>query len=344
MSRLRSARVSCIGASGTGRMRGHRTFQRSSCRLALAASLAVACCSLQAAAQDYPNRPVRIVTSPPGGGNDFPARILAKGLSAALNQQVLIDNRPTIVTGEVVAKSPPDGYTLLVSGTPLWIGPLVEKTSYDPIADFAPISVLDRAAVLLVVHPSMPVKSVKDLIALARSRPGALNYSSGANGASNHLGGVLFNHLAQVNIVRIPYKGTAPAMTAVMTGEVQLMFPGVGGAAPHVKSGRLRALAVGSAEPSTFLPDVPTLDASGVSGYSCVTLHALFAPAATPAPILTRLEQETVRFIRSAEARDMMMKGGVEAVSSSPQELSAIMKTEMTTIGKILRDAGIGPP
>jgi tripartite-type tricarboxylate transporter receptor subunit TctC len=305
------------------------------------AALALASAA-HAQAPDYPARSVRIVTSPAGGGNDFPARIIARALSGTLGQQVVVDNRPTVLIGDIVAKAPPDGYTLLVSGSPHWIGPLIEKTNYDPIRDFAPISLLDRAPVVLVVHPSMPVKSVAHLIALAKAKPGELNYSSGASGGSNHLGAVLFNHLAGVNIVRVPYKGSGPAMTAVMSGEVHLMFPGVGAAAPHVKSGRLRALAVGSAEPSAFLPGVPTLAASGLPGYVSEAMHALFAPAGTPGSIVARLNREVVRYLATPEAKEALMKGGVEAASSSPEELLATMKSEMATIGKILAAAGIG--
>jgi len=292
-------------------------------------------------AQEYPSKPIRIITSPAGGGNDFPARIVARGVSGPLGQQVIVDNRPTVLIGDLVAKAPPDGYTLLVSGSPHWIGPLIEKTSYDPIRDFSPISLLDRAPVVLVVHPSMPVKSVKHLIALAKARAGELNYSSGGPGGSNHLGAILFNYLAGVNIVRVPYKGSGPAMTAVMSGEVHLMFPGVGAAAPHVKSGRLRALAVGGAQPSAFLPGVPTIAASGVPGYVSEAKHALFAPAGTPAAIVARLNQEVVRFLQSAEAKKFLFNGGVESVSSSPDELTATMKSEIATIGKILKAAGI---
>ena len=295
-------------------------------------------------AQDYPSKPIRIVTSPAGGGNDFPARFVARGLSGPLGQQVIVDNRPTVLIGEIVAKAPPDGYTLLVSGSPHWIGPLIEKASYDPIADFAPISMLDRAPVVLVVHPSMPVTSVRALVQLAKARPGDLNYSSGGAGGSNHLGAILFNHLARVNIVRVPYKGSGPAMTAVMSGEVHLMFPGVGAVAPHVKSRRLRALAVGSAQPSAFLPGVPTIAASGVPGYESDAKHALFAPAGTPAAIVARLNQEVVRLFQTPEARGIFVKGGVEAATCSPDELTAIMKSERETIGRILRAAGIRKP
>jgi len=292
--------------------------------------------------QGYPNRAIRIVTSPVGGGNDFPARLVAQGISPALGQQVIVDNRPTVLIGEIVAKAPPDGYTLLVSGSPHWIGPLVEPTSYDPINDFLPISIIDRAPVILVVHPSMPVKSVKDLIALAKARPGQLNYGSGAPGGSNHLGAILFNHMAGVNIVRVPYKGSGPAMTALMSGEVQVMFPSAGGVVSHIKSGRLRALAVGSAGPSALAPGVPTIAASGVPGYVSEAMHALFAPAGTPQAIIARLSREVRRYLETAEAKEMFLRGGIETSASTPEELTATMKSEMASIGKVLKAAGIG--
>jgi len=296
-----------------------------------------------ASGQEYPAKPVRIVTAPAGGGNDFSARLVARGISGPLGQQVIVDNRPTILGPDIVAKAAPDGYTVLLTGSAHWVGPLVEKVTYDPIQDFAPVSLVDRTPVILVVHPSMPVKSVKQLIALARARPGELNFSSGAPGSSNYLGGMLFNHLAQVNIVRIPYKGAAPAMTAVMSGETQLMFASPGGVMPHVKSERLRALAVGSAKPSALAPGLPTLAESGAPGYVSETLHAIFAPAGTPAAIVARLHRETDRFVQSPEGKAQFLKGGIEAVSSTPEALTATIKSEMATIGKVLKAAGISP-
>ena len=298
--------------------------------------------SAAAWSQSYPSRSVRIITSPVGGGNDFPARLVAQGISPALGQQVVVDNRPTVIIGEIVAKAPPDGYTLLVSGSPHWIGPLIEPTNYDPINDFAPISIIDRAPVILVVHPSMPVKSVKDLIILAKAKPGQLNYGSGAPGGSNHLGAILFNHMAGVNIVRVPYKGSGPAMTAVMSGEVQVMFPSAGGVASHIKSGRLRALAVGSTGPSALAPGVPTIAASGVPGYVSEAMHGLFAPAGTPTAIVARLNREVRRYLDTAEAKEMFLRGGIETSASSPEEFTATMKAEMASIGKVLKAAGIG--
>jgi tripartite-type tricarboxylate transporter receptor subunit TctC len=314
-------------------------------RILSSTCLALSVVSALAGAADapvYPSRAVRIITSPAGGGNDFPARVLAQGLSGPLGQQVIVDNRPTVLLGELVSKAPPDGYTLLVSGSPHWIGPLIEPTSYDPINDFAPISVVDRAPVILVVHPSMPVKSVKGLIALAKAKPGQLNYGSGAPGGSNHLGAILFNHMAGVNIVRVPYKGSGPAMAALMSGEVQVMFPSAGGVAAHLQSGRLRALAVGSAQPSALAPGVPTMSDAGVPGYVSEAMHALFAPARTPPAIVARLNRETRQYLETAQARDMFLKGGIEASASTPEELTAIMKSEMASIGKVLKAAGVG--
>ena len=303
-----------------------------------------AVCSITAWGQEYPARAIRIITAPAGGGNDFSARLVARGISGPLGQQVIVDNRPTVLAPEITAKAAPDGYTMLLNGSSHWIGPYVERVSYDPVRDFAPVTLVDRTPVILVVHPSLPVTSVKQLIALAKARPGQLNFSSGAPGTSNYLGGVLFNHYAGVNIVHIPYKGAAPAMTAVMSGETQLMFASAGGSMPHVKSGRLRALAVGSAQPSQLAPGLPTIAESGARGYVCETLHALFFPAGTPAPIVTRLHQEVDRFLRSPDGRDQFMKSGVEAVSSTPEQLAATMKSEMETIGKVLRAAGVTPP
>jgi tripartite-type tricarboxylate transporter receptor subunit TctC len=292
-----------------------------------------------ACAQSYPTKPVRIVTSPAGGGNDFPARLIARALSASLGQQFIVDNRPTVLIADLVAKAPPDGYTLLVTGSAHWIGPLVEKVTYDPIRDFAPITMIDRAPSVLVVHPSMPVKNVRQLVALAKAKPGELNFSVGGPGTSNYVAAILFNHLAGVNVVRIPYKGTGPALAAVMTGEVHAMFGSAGGAAPHIKSGRLRALAVGSAQPSPLAPGVPTLEASGLKGFISEALHALFAPAGTPPAIVSRLNQEVARYLQSPEARDIFLKAGIEASPGTPDELTAVMKSEVSRTEKVLKNA-----
>jgi tripartite-type tricarboxylate transporter receptor subunit TctC len=293
-------------------------------------------------AQNYPSKPIRIVTSPAGGGNDLPARLIARALSGPLGQQLIVDNRPTILIADIVAKAPPDGHTLLVTGSAHWIGPLIEKTSYDPIKDFAPITMVDRSPSVLVVHPSMPLKSVRQLIALAKAKPGQLNFSVGGPGTSNFIGAIMFNHMADVNIVRIPYKGTGPALAAVMSGEVHAMFGSAGGATPHVKSGRLRALAVGSTQPSALFPGLPTIAASGLPDFVSEALHALFAPAGTPQAIVGRLNQEVGRYLQSAEAKDVFLKMGVEVAPGSPDELTAFMKSDVARTEKVLKAASGG--
>jgi tripartite-type tricarboxylate transporter receptor subunit TctC len=295
-------------------------------------------------AQEYPFKAIRVVTSPAGGGNDYPARVIARAVAASLGQQVVVDNRPTALLADLVAKAPPDGYTLLVTGGAHWIGPLLEKVNYDPVSDFAPITLLDRSPTLLVVHPSLPVKNVRQLIALARAKPGEMNYSVGGTGSSNFIAAVLFNHMAGVNIVRIPYKGTGPAMTAVMSGEVQAIFATPSGAASHVKSGRLRALATGSARPSAIVPGLPTIADSGVPGFASESLHALFAPAKTPAAIVTRLNREVVRALQSAEVDALFLQAGIEAAPGSPDDLTSLMKSEIANIGRALKAAGFAAP
>ena len=294
-----------------------------------------------AVAQEFPARAIRVVTSPAGGGNDFPARVVARGMSGPLGQQVVVDNRPTNLLADLVAKSAPDGYTLLVTGSGHWLGPLLEKVTYDPIGDFAAITLLDRSPTILVVHPSLPVKSVKQMIAFAKARPGGLNIAVGGVGTSNYIAAILFNHLAGVNLVRIPYKGTGPAMTAVMSGEVEAIFATPSGAAPHMKSGRLRGLATGSARPSALARGLPTLAESGLPGFASESLHAMFAPAKTQPAIIARLNREVTRTLQSAEVAELFLNAGIEAAPGSPEELTALMKTEIANVGRALKAAGV---
>jgi tripartite-type tricarboxylate transporter receptor subunit TctC len=292
-------------------------------------------------AQEFPTRPVRIVTSPPGGSNDFAARIIVPGLSAGLGQPVVIDNRPTLVTAGVVAKSAADGYTLLVTGGSFMFGHLLQTLTYDPVKDFTPVSMVNLQPNIVVVHPSLPVKSVRELIALAKSRSGELNYASGAIASMNHLSAELFKSMAGVNIVHIPYKGAGPALSAMLGGEVLLMIVNPSSVTPHIKSGRLRALAVTSSQPSPLVPGLPTVAASGVPGYEAVLVTAVFAPAGTPAAVISRLNQEMVRAISRPEVKTQFLSAGTEPASSSPAELAAVMNAEMAKYGKIIREAGI---
>jgi len=292
--------------------------------------------------QAYPAKPVRIVTAPIGGGNDFVARVISQGLSGSLGQQLVVDNRPAAIVGEVVANAPPDGYTLLVIGSVLWLTPLLQDNApYDPVKDFAPISIPGRSINILVVHPSVPAKTVKELVDFARSRPGQLNYATGATGASNHLAAELFKHMAHLNLVRIPYKGAGPAVSDLVSGQVHMMFPTTASGLPHVRSGRLRALAVSSLHPSALAPGLPSVAEAGLPGYESVVMYALFAPAKTPAAIIKRLNAEVVHALRSKMATERMFNSGVEVVASSPGELAAGIEAEMTKIGKLIRDANL---
>jgi tripartite-type tricarboxylate transporter receptor subunit TctC len=229
-----------------------------------------------ASAQAYPSRTIRIISSEPGGGNDFAARLIAQGLSGPLGQQVIVENRSGgAIAIELAARAQPDGYTLLMYSNGLWTLPFIQKVRYDPVNDFVPITLAVRGANILAVHPSLPVRSVKELIALARARPGELNYASGNAGSSPHLAGEMFKTMAGLDMVRINYKGSGPAVTALMGGQVQLMFPTSGSALPHIRSGRLRGLAVTTAEPSALAPGLPTMAASGLPGYEANTPYGV---------------------------------------------------------------------
>jgi tripartite-type tricarboxylate transporter receptor subunit TctC len=310
-----------------------------------ALTVAVAMTSLCAGtifAQDYPSKPVRIVTTAIGGGNDFVARLIAQSISGPLGQPVIVDNRATgVIPGDVVARSAPDGHTLLVAGNTLWVGPLLEKTPYDAIRDFSPISLASWTPSILVVHPSLPAKSVKELIALARGRPGDLNYASTATGGSSHLATELFKHMAGVDLVRVPYKGNAPATVDLTGGQVHLMFAIASAVAPLIQSGRLRALAVTSARPSALFPGVPTVAASGVPGYESVTLTGVFAPARTPPAIIGRLNREIVEFLGKPQTIEKYLSAGMETVGSSPERLGVTIKAEIARMGNVIKNAGI---
>ncbi len=296
-----------------------------------------------AAAQNYPAKPVRMLTAEVGGGSDFAACLVAQGLSAALGQQVVVENRAGGgVIAEAAARAPADGYNLLCYGSTIWLLPFLrEQVSFDPQRDFAPVIWLASAPNLLVVHPSLPVKSVRDLIALAKAHPGELNYSTGPAGTTLHLSAELFKAMAKTDIVHVPYKGVSLALNDLIAGRVQLMFPTPGSVTQHVKNGRLRALAVTSAQPSALLPGLPTIAATGLPGYESISVFAIFAPAKTPAAIIQRLNQETQAVLKTAETRARFLNAGVEPVGGPPEQLAALMKSEMAKWGKVIRDAGL---
>ena len=292
-------------------------------------------------AQEFPARLIRIVTSPPGGNNDFTARLMMKSLTEKAGWQIVIDNRATLVAPEVVARAAPDGYTLLVAGGSFISGSLFEKLPYDTLRDFAAISITHRQPNLLVVHPSVPAKSVKELIALAKARPGELNYGSAGAGSTNHLAAELFNVMAGVKIVRINYKGVGPAVNALVSGETHLMIVNVPAVAAHIQSGRLRQLAITSTAPSPLRPGLPTLSAAGLPGFESVVMSVTLAPAATPAPVVSRLNQEIVRAINQPDIKEKFLALGIETVGNSPQEATAAIKAEIASVAKLIKDAGI---
>ena len=294
-----------------------------------------------ASAQDYPNKPIRIVTSGAGGGGDFVTRLISPGLAASLGQPVVVDNRPGIIPAQFVSKAPPDGYTLQVAGGAVWIIPLLRETPYDMMRDFSAISLLVREIFIVVVHPSVPVKSVRELIALAKARPGELNFASPGPGTTQHLGLELFKSMTGVNIVHIPHKGGAAAITALMSGEMQALIYDWGVVAPHLKSGKLRALAVASATPSTLVPGLPTVAASGLPGYDVAGLTGIWAPAKTPGAIINRLNQEIVRVINLPDVNERFLNAGLEAVGGSPEQFAATLKSEIAKWGKVIKDGGI---
>jgi len=291
-------------------------------------------------AAEYPVKPLRIVTSEAGGGNDVPARIVAQGLTLALGQQVVIENRPSgVVPAEIVAKAAPNGYTLLFYNNALWTAPLIQATPYDMLRDFTPVSAVARAVNVLVVNSALPAKSVADLIALAKTKPGGLNYGSSGTGASNHLAAEMFRTMAQIEIVRVNYKGAGPALTALIAGELQLMFPSAGAATPHVRAGRVKALAVTSAAPSALFPGLPAIAAT-LPGYESLAIYGLFAPAGTPPAIIVRLNTVVAQFLARADIQERFAAAGMDAAASTPGQLSASVQTEVARIGKVIRAAG----
>lgn len=293
-----------------------------------------------ASGQNYPTKAIRIYTSNVGSGNDAVARMIAQGISGTLGQPVIVENRGSTIAAGIVAKSPADGYSLLLSGDLVWLPPLL-RGQPDAILDFAPISLLAQAPNILVVHPTLPVKSVKELIALARARPGELNFSSSVVGNVNHIAGELLNSMAKIKLVSVIYKGNSASLIGLASGESQLAFSSLFPAEPHIKSGRVRALAVTSARPSALVVGLPTIAAT-VPGYELTSIDAMFAPAKTPVAIINRLNQEVVRFLRTKDVEEKYRSEiGADVIASSPEELGVLIRSRITIIGKVIKDAGI---
>jgi tripartite-type tricarboxylate transporter receptor subunit TctC len=314
--------------------------------LALGALCFVPCAALP---QAYPSKPIRlIVPFPAGGGVDFIGRIAGKGMSERLGQQVVIDNRAganAIVGLEVLKASPPDGYTIAAaSAGPLAVNPFIySKLPHDTLRDFTQIANMVNFPLLMVTHPSLPVKSVKELIALARSRPGEISYASPGSGNSSHLAGELFNAMAKVNILHVPYKGMAPAVVSAVSGEAPIIYASIPPILPHVRSGRVRALGVGNAKRVPSLPEFPTISESGLPGYEAYAWAGMIGPANLPRDIVMRLNKEIVATLNQKDVIDRMLAEGTVPTPSSPEEFTAYLKTELKKWGAVVKLAGIKP-
>ncbi len=298
------------------------------------------------AQEAYPARPIRfILPFPPGGGTDILGRIISERLSASLGQPVVIENRGGAggnVGAEAAAKSAPDGYTIVLVAPSLAISPsLYSKLNYDPVKDFAPVSLVATVPNVMITHPSVPARTLAEFIALAKTKPGRMNFGSGGNGTSNHLAGELFNIVAGVKLVHVPYKGVNLAMNDVLSGEVQLVVIGVPAASPHIKAGKLRALALIAPRRSPAIPEVPTVAEAGLPGFEVTTWYGVLAPAGTPRPIVTRLNAELVRIMHAPELKERLAALATDPATGTPEEFADYIKREIEKWGEVVRQAGL---
>lgn len=298
--------------------------------------------------QAFPARPLRfIVPFPPGGGNDIVGRIVAMRLSEALGQQVVVDNRGgaggTIGT-EIAAKAPPDGHTILINNISLAVNQtLLPQLPYDTLRDLAPVTLVGRQANIVVVHPGVPAKSVQDLLALARAKPGQLNYGSGGIGTASHLATEYLKLETRTDMVHVPYKGLGPALTDLMGGRLQLIISTMASALPNIKAGKLRPLAVTTAKRSPFFPELPTMDEAGVKGYEFSTWYGLLTPAGTPKRIVSVLNRESAKLLQSEGVRAQFAAQGLEATPSAPEQFGAYLKAEVAKWGRVVKASGAKP-
>ena len=319
------------------------TFARHAICAALLAALSAAAAQ---AADSYPTRPIRMIApSSSGGPVDVIARMVSTGLSEVLGQQVVVDNRAGaagLIGSETVATASPDGYTLLFGFSgPLVIVPhLGTKTPYNTLKDFAPVTLAAQAPYVLVVHPSLPVGSVKELIALAKSRPGKLNFGSGGNGTGIHLAGELLKLTAGINIVHVPYKGAGPAQTALLANEVDMLFNGIAPALPHIKSGKLKAIAVGGGKRSPLLPELPTIAESGLE-FNTTGWYGILGPRALPRPIVMKIQAATAKAINTPTLKDQLARQSFEGVASSPEDFAKLIRDEWTKWERVIKAAGL---
>jgi tripartite-type tricarboxylate transporter receptor subunit TctC len=305
------------------------------------ATASIVFCACIAFGQDFPVRPIRVVAPEPGSGTDFMARVVTPAMSATFGQPIVVDNHLPNAIGETVSRATPDGYTLAAGTSTIWITPLLRKTSYDPVKDFAPVEWTTSSPFILLVNPAVPANSVQDLITLARSKPGALNYSSGPTGGGAHLSGSLFKAMTGVNVVLVPYPAGPPGLNALIAGETQVMINTAATSMTQVRAGKVKALAVTSAEPTPLAPGLPTLASLGLPGYESLVITGFLAPAGTPKDIVNKLNREIVRIVSDPAVKDKFFKIGADVVISTPDEFAAKIKSEMSKWGKVLNEVGI---
>lgn len=326
------------GASRAGRRRRWGA-------MSVAAVQALVAGAALAQSQAYPTRSIRmIIPIAAGGGTDAMGRLIAQRLSEQLGVGVIVDNRPgagTVIGTEIAARSAPDGYTLMTVAPEFVINPGLRKLPYDPIRDFSFITQLASSQYFLSTHPSVPVRTVREFIALARARPGQVTFGSSGNGSANHLAGVLFQHLTGTKMIHVPYKGAGPAAAALVGGQIDFMFSNIASAIPHLKAGKLRAIAVTGERRSQVAPDVPTAVESGVPGFVVTGFFLLMAPAGTPREIVGRLNTESVRALQGAAMRETLAQLGLDAVGSSPEDTTRFVATEITRWGQVIRTASV---
>jgi tripartite-type tricarboxylate transporter receptor subunit TctC len=315
-------------------------------RFTCAAAIAVLVAASAAFAQTYPSKPIRIVVPfAPGGGTDILTRIMLPKLTETLKQQVIVDNRPgagSQIGTDLVAKAPPDGYTILMVDTAFMTNPsLYSKLPYSSEKDFAPVSLAATAPVIMIVHPSVPVRSVKELVALARAQPGALNFASGGPGSSTHLGVELLKYVAKIDLVHIPYKGTGPAVADVLGGQVTMMFAGISSVKQHVESGRLRAIAVTGEKRSPAMPKVPTFGEAGMTQVDASSYWGALAPARTPPEIVMRLSTTMAQVLRMRDVHEKLVELGFDPIGGSPSEFAALLAKETAKWAQVIKAAGV---
>lgn len=318
-------------------------------RIQLSVALAVAgvTCSPACLADSYPARPIRLVVGfPVSGGADVVARVLGLKLTERFGHQIVIDNRPGaggVMAAEITRGAAADGYTLLLVSSSHATGPALRKLSYDPVADFAAVSLVAVGANVLIANPKLPVQSMAELLKLARQKPGQLNFASGGTGSVTHLSGELLRFMAGIELTHVPYKGAAPALTDVMSGQMHLLFASVPAALPQIKAGRVRALGVTLLERSKALPEVPTISESGVAGYEAALWYVLLSPAQTARPVISKLNSEVVSALKNPELIDVLVKQGLEPKGTDPKSCQDYVKAETEKWTKVVKTVGIKP-